>query len=103
MTQGARANKSGRVLETAVAGALHGHGYHQVFSDVPKSQQREYLLTSSLLPKRYARNIYIGTGIYQTDLYADVYVVGLNTFPSGLIIECKWQESPGSVDEKFPY
>lgn len=29
----------------------------------------------------------------------------LNTakFPDGLIIECKWQQSAGSVDEKFPF
>ncbi len=29
--------------------------------------------------------------------------IGLPTSPSELIIECKWQESGGSVDEKFPY
>lgn len=29
--------------------------------------------------------------------------MGLSPSPSGLIIECKWQASGGSVDEKFPY
>jgi hypothetical protein len=24
-------------------------------------------------------------------------------FPEGLIIECKWQQSAGSVDEKYPF
>lgn len=103
MTQGAKANKSGKVLETTVEGTLRGHGYFQVCLNVPKQQQREYLLNSTLLPKRYARNVYVGTGIYQNDLYADFYVTGSPAFPSGLIIECKWQETPGSTDEKFPF
>ena len=30
-------------------------------------------------------------------------LLALPTISSGLIIECKWQESGGSVDEKFPY
>ncbi|MEO3707170.1 PD-(D/E)XK nuclease superfamily protein [Trichormus azollae] len=25
------------------------------------------------------------------------------SYPSGLIVECKWQNSSGSVDEKLPY
>lgn len=103
MNQGARANKSGQVLETTIEGTLQGHGYLKVGSNVPKHQQREYLLNSTLLPKRYARNVYIGTGIYQNHLYADFYVLGLSTICSGLIIECKWQQLNGSVDEKFPY
>ncbi len=103
MTQGTRANKSGQVLETTVEGTLRGHGYFPVSPKVPKQQQREYMLNSTLLPKSYARNVYIGTGIYQTDLYADFFVVGLPAFPFGLIIECKWQEDRGTADEKFPY
>ncbi|WP_276748070.1 PD-(D/E)XK nuclease superfamily protein [Chlorogloeopsis fritschii] len=102
-TQGARANKSGEILENHVETTLRAHGYFQVCSHVPKKQRREFILTSTLLPKRYAKQVYIGTGIYQTDIYVDFYVVGLSTMPSGLIIECKWQESEGSVDEKFPY
>jgi hypothetical protein len=102
-TQGARANKSGEILESHVETTLRAHGYFQICSSIPKKQQREFILTSTLLPQCYAKQVYIGTGIYQTDLYVDFYVVGLPAMPSGLIIECKWQESPGSVDEKFPY
>ncbi|MDZ8085650.1 MAG: hypothetical protein RMY16_08660 [Nostoc sp. DedQUE12b] len=103
LSQGGRANKSGQVLETTVEGILRAHEYYQVSPNVPKRQQREYILNSTVLPKRYARSVYIGTGIYQTDLYVDFYVIDTVKFPSGLIIECKWQESGGSVDEKFPY
>jgi hypothetical protein len=102
MTQGARANRAGQVLETTVEGTLRGHGYLSVSSPVRKNY-REDILNSTLLPKRYARNVYIGQGIYQTDLYVDFYIINSMTISSGLIIECKWQESSGSVDEKFPY
>ncbi|URD51951.1 hypothetical protein M5J74_08140 [Chroococcidiopsis sp. CCNUC1] len=61
------------------------------------------LLSSTNLSKRYARQVYIGQGIYGTDIYVDFYIIGSTTIPSGLIIECKWQQSGGSVDEKLPY
>ncbi len=103
LTQGGRANKAGQVLEITVEGTLRAHQYYQVTPSVPKQQQREHILHSILLPKRYARSVYIGTGIYQTDIYVDFYIIDSIKFPLGLIIECKWQESGGSVDEKFPY
>jgi hypothetical protein len=99
MTQGARANKSGNILEGNVEAILKGHNYFQVGNYVPK----EYVLNAALLPKRYGKEIYIGAGIYHTELKIDFYVIGSPAMSSGLIIECKWQESPGSVDEKFPY
>jgi hypothetical protein len=102
-TQGARANKSGEILESHVETTLRAYGYFQVCSSVAKKVQRDFILNSILLPKRYAKQVCIGTGIYQTDIYVDFYIVGLPAMSSGLIIECKWQESGGSVDEKFPY
>ncbi|QIR39488.1 hypothetical protein HCG51_24145 [Tolypothrix sp. PCC 7910] len=99
MTQGARANKSGNILEGNVEAILNGHNYFQVGNHV----SREFILSANLLPKRYAKQVYIGAGIYQTSLKVDFFVVGVSTSASGLIIECKWQESGGSVDEKFPY
>ncbi|MEC4815321.1 MAG: PD-(D/E)XK nuclease superfamily protein, partial [Scytonema sp. PMC 1069.18] len=102
-TQGARANKSGGILESQVETILRAYNYFQVSSQLSKKVKREFLLNSIFLPKRYAKQVYIGTGIYQTDIYVDFYIVGLPALSSGLIIECKWQESGGSVDEKFPY
>lgn len=49
------------------------------------------------------RQIVIGTSIYDTELRADFYIAPCTNFPAGLIIESKWQESAGSVDEKFAY
>ncbi|MEA5514889.1 PD-(D/E)XK nuclease superfamily protein [Nodularia sp. UHCC 0506] len=99
LTQGGRANQAGRILETNVESILIGHSYFQVGNHV----SQEFLLTANLLKKRYAKQVNIGSGIYQTSLKVDFYVVGSPVMPSGLIIECKWQESGGSVDEKFPY
>lgn len=45
----------------------------------------------------------IGTGIYGLPIFADFLLAGAPGFPAGLAIEVKWQQSPGSVDEKFPY
>ncbi len=45
----------------------------------------------------------IGPSIYGLPLNADFWVRGAPLFPNGLAIEVKWQQSTGSVDEKFPY
>ena len=102
MTQGARAVSSGNVLEKTIEGTLLGHGYSLVGCDIPKKQRLGFLLSCNNLQKRYARQVYIGQGIYDTDIYVDFYIVG-SSISSGLIIECKWQQAGGSVDEKLPY
>ncbi|WP_017319212.1 PD-(D/E)XK nuclease superfamily protein [Mastigocladopsis repens] len=103
MTPGGRANQSGNVLERTVEGTLSGHGYNLVSDNLPKKQRLGYLINCTSLSKRYARQVYIGPGIYGTDIYVDFYIIGSAAIPSGLIIECKWQQSGGSVDEKLPY
>lgn len=102
MTQGGKANKSGNVLEKTVEGTLAGHGYAPIGENLVKKQRLGFLLNQTSLPKRYARQVYIGTGIYGTEIYVDFYIIGAS-IPSGLIIECKWQQTGGSVDEKLPY
>lgn len=101
MNQGKKANRSGSVLERTVEGTLQGYGYVQICQNLPKKRRREWLL-SDTSPQRYARQVYIGPGIYGSDIYVDFYTVGLAVMPE-LIIECKWQHSGGSVDEKLPY
>lgn len=103
MTQGGRAVTSGNVLEKTVEGALLGHKYVQVGFDLAKKQRFECLINSQNIPKRYAKQVYIGEGIYGSDIYVDFYIIGSTSICSGLIIECKWQQTGGSVDEKLPY
>ncbi|MDF0552449.1 PD-(D/E)XK nuclease superfamily protein [Kamptonema sp. UHCC 0994] len=103
MSQGGRANRAGKVLESAVEGALKGHGYVEVASDLKKKERLAYLVVDSTnIPKRYARQVHLGKGIYGTDIYVEFYIIGCPSIPS-IIIECKWQQVGGSVDEKLPY
>lgn len=53
--------------------------------------------------KQYAKQVYVGKSIYETNRKCDYLIFNQELFPDGLIIECKWQESPGTVDEKYPY
>jgi hypothetical protein len=103
MNQGGRAVISGNVLERTVETILQVHGYIEICRDLPKKRRRDWLVYSTDSPKRYAKQVYIGSGIYGTDIYVDFYIFNALTIPAGLIVECKWQQSGGSVDEKLPY
>jgi len=82
---------------------LRGHGYLEICPQLPKKRKRDWLLLSTANPKRYAKQVYIGSSIYETEINVDFYIVDAASFPLGLIVECKWQEDKGSVDEKYPY
>lgn len=43
------------------------------------------------------------SNIYGSEIKVDLFVSNSHQYPDGLIIECKWQGSQGSVDEKYPY
>lgn len=81
LTQGGRANRHGRTAETIIESVL--------FDRAPNAE--------------IVRQAAIGLTIYGGALVVDLYVLGLPGFLSGLAIESKWQETSGSVDEKFPY
>jgi len=74
MTDGTKANETGNVCEK---------------------------LISSLLSRKkivFTTHTYYGQSIYDTKLYADFILTNKN-----IIIESKWQQAGGSVDEKFPF
>lgn len=73
-TQGARANRTGKVAEDVIGAVLSAHGVE------------------------FVRQQPIGNSIYCHPLRADFYLPR-----EELIIECKWQEVGGSADEKLPY
>jgi len=79
MQQGRRANQNGQAAEDVIASILMQRRY------IP---QRQYPM---------------GLGIFGTPIAADFYLDDIPSFPAGLVIESKWQEVGGSVDEKFPY
>jgi len=93
---GGRANKTGSTLENTVEDLLVRNGYERTtITDWPPQ-----------LPagKRfYARQVKLGMSIYGSTRRMDFAIWGAKRFPNGLIIECKWQQGSGSVDEKFPF
>lgn len=79
LTQGGRASSNGASAEDTISDILTRKGC------TPERQKS------------------IGQGIYGTMLRADFFLEHIPDYPDGLIIESKWQETMGSVDEKLPY
>lgn len=50
----------------------------------------------------FARQVIVGRSIFRQALRADFLVRNLIEYPTGLVIELKWQDRKGSVDEKLP-
>jgi len=51
----------------------------------------------------YTRKFHIGKSIYETNQYCDFILYHPEKWPKNLVIESKWQQVGGSVDEKYPY
>jgi hypothetical protein len=93
--QGGLANSSGRTLETTVVATLASKGFTPVF-------YRRWLAD----PVHYGEEILLGHVPYRT-IYGhegrSEFVIRSLRYNLDTRIECKWQQSTGSVDEKFPY
>lgn len=93
---GSQANKTGTVLERFIILRLADSGY----SFVP----RDSFIPSRIIGQPiYTRHCCVGESIYGTKQFCDFIVYHPEKWPDNLIIESKWQQSGGSVDEKFPY
>jgi len=95
-TGGGRANQSGNTLERMVEALLLQHGYAM-------AHNRNFGVHVTQNKPVYFPQLVIGKTIYDTDMKVDFYVYSPKLHKRGLIIECKWQQSGGSVDEKYPY
>lgn len=95
-TGGGRANISGASLEKMVEGLLLGHGYGKLSS-------KEFQSHAAAREPIFMTQVVVGRTVYNTRMKVDFFVFHPTKHPEGLIIECKWQQSPGSVDEKYPY
>lgn len=96
MSQGARAGKTGNALESVIKLSLERNGY--TFVERSKFDAARYLDQPI-----YSMQYPIGKSIYNTQLYCDFIMYHPQKHPDCLVIESKWQQSGGSVDEKFPY
>jgi len=96
---GRQANKTGDVLERFIERILQDNGYVEFWDH----KEQVFENRKSVGGKQYAMQVPCGTSIYETKRKCDVLVINQERFPDGLIIECKWQQSSGSVDEKYPF
>ncbi len=96
MLQGTRANYTGNQLEAVIQNALDRKGYKLV-------ERRSFNAARYLDQPVYAKQFPIAKSVYETDLYCDFIIFHPLKHPNCLIIESKWQQSSGSVDEKFPF
>lgn len=78
--------------------ALHEKGY-QEFLD---HKAHAFVNRKAIGGKQYLKQLPIGPSIYETVRKCDFLIVNRAVFPDDLIIECKWQQRSGSVDEKYP-
>lgn len=99
LSSGTRANKTGDVLELFVKRLLQDNGYTEFWNH----KEQVFANRKAVGGKQYAEEVVIGQSIYDTKVRCDFLVINNSKFPEGLIIECKWQQSGGSVDVKYPY
>lgn len=95
MSQGAFASNQGGMLESTVKSVLQRHGFeivaHSDYKKKPEKYGHDLLLTN--MPYD---TIYNHKGKTEFLLVSEKYQLKIR-------IECKWQQSSGSVDEKLPY
>ena len=98
-SSGRKANKSGNQLEQAVADTLEREGYTRFWNHKAQIFTQRGVIDG----KQYATQVNVGLSIYETKRACDLMVFNKDKFPDDLIIECKWQQKSGSVDEKYPF
>lgn len=94
-TQGGSASSNGHTLERTIVPAIARKGFKEVpystWRRHPDANGTELLLTN--VPY---------TTIYGSRGYTEFLLIS-GRLNLEVRIECKWQQVPGSVDEKFPY
>lgn len=96
-SQGAQANLTGNRLERFIENILLDCGFRKI------RDKTRLIHSRSIDEPSYARQAHIGTTIYGTPLKCDFLLVHPDKWGQGLVIEAKWQQVSGTVDEKFPY
>ena len=51
----------------------------------------------------FSTQVHIGLNIYTTKRKVDFILHHHSKWPSSLVIQCKWQSTGGTTDEKFPF
>ena len=95
MNKGSRANKRGRRLENAVSDLL-SEEYERVSSG-------RFFAMRELRQSIFTEQCSVGRDIYGKNRRVDFILYHPQRWSDCLVIQCKWQASPGSVEEKYPF
>jgi len=98
-SSGKKACHTGNRLESFVKEALKEREYTEVWNHKNAIFDNRKLIGG----KQYAQQVPVGMTIYNSPRKCDFLIVNRALFPDDLIIECKWQQVAGSVDEKYPF
>ena len=98
-SSGKKAHSTGNKLEKFVSQALDGVGFKEFWDH----KKQAFANRAAIGGKQYLRQQQVGLTIYESERKCDFLVINRAKFPKDLIIECKWQQSNGSVDEKYPF
>ena len=111
-TSGARANWNGKMFEDFVNDHLLRNGwtfipkkdvYIEEGIDSKLNLASKYDLIPDKRPQKwFTTQFNLTNTIYENTWKVDFLLHDEET-KNSLVIECKWQQSPGSVDEKYPY
>ncbi len=96
MNSGERANRQGKRLENFVEQSLNDYGYVLVS---PQRFRHLCILEQPI----YTRQCTIGVDLYQKKRRVDFILYHPEKWSDCLVIQCKWQSSRGSVEEKYPF
>lgn len=95
-SSGQRANQTGASLEDFIRRLLARSGYDYVR---PHLFQAARCLEQPIFSAQYPA----GADLYGKERKCDFILYHPARYPRALILESKWQQSSGSVDEKFPF
>lgn len=97
LSQGTKAQMSGKIFENIVCEQLEKLGYEKVSNKKFESLRKEE-------KPIYCRQYKIEeNGIYGKPMKCDIVIYHPIKHSDNLMIECKYQKTKGSVDEKIPY
>ena len=107
VNSGKKANWTGKNFENFVYDNLIRMGFKHVSSKDIKKAGNNFVLKNSLFEnqlvgKWFTTQFNLTDTIYGTKWKVD-FLLHDSVSQKYLVIECKWQQAPGSVDEKYPY
>ena len=98
MVRGSRANKRGRTLENTVADILD-----EECEEYQEISHTRFFALRELKQPIFAQQCYIGSDVYGKRRRVDFIIYHPTRWPRCLVIQCKWQASSGSIEEKYPF